>query len=145
MSDQNLNTTNTPANDLSALANKTANQASIQEPMTTINNPAMDQTAEFVNNLVLAMLGVSISDIIEEKREEMVKKCLTMFHDFIAGYFQDKFQPIDLTRLKAAQAYPENDMFGKFPDLAVKFEEAYQAFLKQVELSWQEEEEGAGE
>jgi hypothetical protein len=103
------------------------------------NNPAMDQTAEFVNNLVIAMLGVAISDIVEDKREEMVKKCLQMFNDFIVGYFQENFTPIDVTRLKAAQAYPENDMFGKFPDLAEKFEKAYQAFLKQVELSWQEE------
>jgi hypothetical protein len=134
MSDQNSNLAKLSA------ANNTNLSTNIEKPLEDKNNPAMDQTVDFVNNLVLAMLGVSINDIIEEKRDEMIKKCLEMFNDFIVGYFQDQFQPIDVTRLKAAQAYPDSDMFNKFPDLPGKFEQAYQAFLKQVELSWQEEE-----
>ena len=78
--------------------------------------PDNQQISEFVNNLLVAMLGVQLTDIVEDKREEMVKKCLGMFNDFIIGYFDENYTPVDTIRLKAAQAYPESGVFEKFPD-----------------------------
>ena len=67
-----------------------------------------------------------------------------MFNDFIIGYFEEHHTQVDVTRLKAAQAYPESGVFEKFPDLNEKFEKAYLEFLKQVEISWKEEDNQEG-
>jgi hypothetical protein len=101
-------------------------------PVTTTS-----QYDEFTQNLVTAMLGVSIEAIKPEKQEEMVEKCKAIFKDFIYGYFEENFNPIDGIRLKTAQA--QEGMFDKFPDLVDKFEQAYTEFLKQLEISWQED------
>jgi hypothetical protein len=94
------------------------------------------QYDEFTQNLVTAMLGVQISSIKDDKKEEMVEKCKSIFKDFIYGYFTENFTQIDLIRLKASQS--QEGMFEKFPDLVEKFEKAYAEFLKQLEISWEE-------
>jgi hypothetical protein len=105
------------------------------------NSAPATQYDEFTQNLVTAMLGVQIAYIKPEKQDEMVEKCKTIFKDFMYGYFSENFSQVDLIRLKAAQA--QAGMFEKFPDLVPKFEQAYQEFLKQLELSWQDQPEEA--
>jgi hypothetical protein len=100
------------------------------------------QYDEFTKNLVTAMLGVSIDFIKPEKRDEMVEKCKTIFKDFMFGYFKENFTEMDLIRLKASQS--QANVFDKFPDMITKFEQAYQEFLNQLELSWKEEPQDAG-
>jgi hypothetical protein len=100
------------------------------------------QYDEFTKNLVTAMLGVSIDFIKPEKRDEMVDKCKTIFKDFMFGYFKENFTEMDLIRLKASQS--QANVFDKFPDMITKFEQAYQEFLNQLELSWKEEPQDEG-
>lgn len=107
-----------------------------QTNQTPAQTPAT-QYDEFTQNLVTAMLGVQIAFIKPEKQTDMVNKCKTIFKDFMYGYFSENFNQIDLMRLKTSQA--QAGMFDKFPDLVPKFEKAYQEFLVQLELSWQEQ------
>ena len=108
--------------------------------MSDQNQPTstVSQYDEFTQNLVTAMLGVQIDLIKQEKQEEMVEKCKTIFKDFMYGYFGENYTQVDLIRLKAAQS--QDGMFDKFPDLVPKFEKAYQEFLEQLEISWRDDE-----
>ena len=112
------------------VASQNANLQNLQNQA----NDTVVQYDEFTQNLVTAMLGVQISFIKPEKQTEMVDKCKTIFKDFMYGYFSENFTQVDLIRLKHAQQ--QDGMFDKFPDLAPKFEQAYQEFLKQLEISW---------
>jgi hypothetical protein len=103
------------------------------------NNTTSSQYDEFTQNLVLSILGMSINDIKEEKREETILQCQTIFKNFMEKYFAENFAEVDVTRLKAIPSQP--DIFGKFPDLATKFEQAYQAFINQLEVSWKDKQE----
>ena len=110
----------------------------------TDQNPAASaatpdpKTLEFLDLLIKAMTGVAIQDIPEEKRKEVVEKCIKIFSDYIINYVEIKFGKKDAVRLRAAQNTNE-DMFAKFEDLGEKFDEAYHSFLDNLEKSWEKQ------
>lgn len=92
--------------------------------------PTSDLTWQFLDSLVTAILGRSIAEIPEEYRQEMVLECVELFNDYILKYVSMKFSKKDALRLQASQKFASPEVFAKFTDLADKFNEAYDSFLK---------------
>jgi hypothetical protein len=97
-------------------------------------NTTSSQYDEFTQNLVLSILGVSIDEIKQDKVEEMVIQCQAIYKNYMQKYFSENFDEADVTRLKSVSSNPS--ILEKFPDFATKFEQAYQSFLSQLEVSW---------
>jgi hypothetical protein len=87
---------------------------------------------DFSNNLVLAITGANIIDYEEDYQPTVVQKCTDAYTKFITDYVAAKFGEVDSLRLKSGLKFGE-DVFGKFPDLNAKFEEAYNAFIQNLE------------
>lgn len=102
------------------------------------STPAVDYTqiADFANLLVQAMLGYSIEEIPEELRQETVQKCLDMFSEYVVGFVRSKYGNKSATRLQASQKYGSSNVFDTFPDLEVKFQEAWVDFFENTSKSW---------
>lgn len=109
--------------------------------LSSINNLSeQNEYDEFTQNLVTAMTGVRIDHFKPEKKEKMVDKCRQIFHDFMINQAAE-YDPDYAMYLKAIAKFGDSDwMWTEIPKLANCFEEVYQDFLEELELSWQEEE-----
>lgn len=103
-------------------------------------NPETQETLTFVNNLVTAILGYSIVDIEETKREEVVKECIQIFSDYLISYTEIKYGKTASIRLKASQVYNDVSVFSKFGEMGSIFEDAYGSFLEFLSARWQQKE-----
>ena len=101
-------------------------------------NNVQQEVNEFVEALVLAVTGFYVNEIPEEKRGEIISDCIELFTKFILEYTEEKYGKTHALRLKIGYETGE-DMFGKFPDLKGKYEEAYQAFIKMLEETLEKE------
>jgi hypothetical protein len=93
-------------------------------------NLSDQELALFVNNLVMAILGYSILDIEEDKRQEVIDDCIKIFSDYIVSYTEIKYGKTEATRLKASQVYNDPKIFTRFAQLGSIFDEAYNSFLE---------------
>lgn len=87
------------------------------------------ETYQFLNGLVQAVLGYSITEIPADKREEFITKCTDLFTNYINAYVERRYGKKDALRLQANQSFAGQDIFNKFSDLGDKFDEAYDSFL----------------
>lgn len=94
------------------------------------------QTNDFVANLVRASLGYDIEELPNQERPEIIAKCINIFKDFILNYVGTKYGQKDMLRLKAMYQGDSAFSFDKNPDLSDKFDEAYDAFLDNLETTW---------
>lgn len=111
-------------------------------PIQIIGNPLLAkldlQNPAFINELVTAILGISTDSMDEDKKKKTVDECLSIMWNFIGSHAKEKFGFPDDTRILSVQKYL--DVGVKFPDVNVKLEQCYQAFLLEIEKSWVEEE-----
>lgn len=100
------------------------------------SNAAESNAEEFLDNLVKGIVGYSIEEIPIENRAEIITKCVDTFSNYIIEYVKIKYGEKDAIRLEASQKFAGSDIFVKFTELGSKFDEAYNAFLNQLEISW---------
>lgn len=84
--------------------------------------------SEFVEALVLAITGVSVYEIETQKQDEVIKECVNFFIDYIYNYISEKYSIKDAIRIKTSYETGE-EVFEIFPDLKVKYKEAYHDFI----------------
>ena len=89
---------------------------------------------EFTNNLVVAITGNQISDFDPEYQVTIVQECINAFTNFITEFVTAKYCEVDAIRLKSSLQF-SGDIFTRFPDLEVKFSEAYESFLYSLSLA----------
>ncbi|NJS42158.1 hypothetical protein HC766_08120, partial [Candidatus Gracilibacteria bacterium] len=87
------------------------------------------ESQEFLSDLVNAMTGYKIEEIQENKREEIVAKCVNIFKSFMYDYIENKYDKKDVVRLKSVQIFEDPSIFDKFPDLENKFMDALMFLL----------------
>jgi|GEM_PF-3483270 len=93
-------------------------------------------TALFLNNLVMSMLGYSILDIPEDKRAEAISDCVGAFTDYLVKFTEIKYGKTASIRLKAVQSFNDPKMFSKFAQLGDIFDDALQSFLTFLNKRW---------
>jgi hypothetical protein len=105
-------------------------------PQTTPPATQDAYTLAFLNTLVMAILGYSINDIPEDKKQSTILECVTIFNEFITSFVEIKYGKVEATRLKAAQNFQDPKIFTKFAELGDIYEEAYTAFTKFLSNRW---------
>lgn len=83
----------------------------------------------FAETLVQAIFGVKLEDVEPSKRGAVARECLDIFSDYIVSYVETNYGKRESIRLKASQAFPESNIFTRFPDLQPVFESAYTSFV----------------
>ena len=100
----------------------------------TQNNNASGDSSELVQNLVLAMTGSDLSDVLPQQKEEITKDCVNSFVDYVTNFVSIKYSEIDASRLKSSLQFG-GDPFTKFEDLKLKFDDAYSSFLTELQAN----------
>jgi hypothetical protein len=83
----------------------------------------------FIESLVKAITGLSLNDMPEDKREYMIEQSLSIYQNYIVGYFKENFEIKDTLRIQQIIKESNTTIFIKFPDMQTKFDEAYTSFL----------------
>lgn len=97
----------------------------------------MDKSNDFAQTLVKATTGNDLNEIPTSERALILAKCLNLLKDFVFNYIQQNYGQKDLLRLKSAYlGNDEKNCFSKNPDLKVKFDEAFQAYLDNLKETW---------
>jgi hypothetical protein len=84
----------------------------------------------FVESLVLAMTGLSMYDIPEEKKF-LINDCITIYKTFVEQYVQEKFGDRSAMQIKSATVYG-NPSLNEDTELYDQYEDAYSSFLTQL-------------
>ena len=87
------------------------------------------QDLVFVDALLKSITGLSLEDIPNYKKSDMIKQSVDIYTNYIIGYFKENFEPKDILRIKQVLKEGSVSIFDKFPDLQVKFDEAYESFI----------------
>lgn len=88
------------------------------------------QAIDFLNSLVSAITGFSLSDYTEELRYDISKKCLKIFFDYVNNFVEEKYGKTQALRLKAIESYSDLNLFNKFPETYNHFTEAFKSFVE---------------
>jgi predicted RNA-binding protein with EMAP domain len=89
---------------------------------------------EFTENFVKAILGISLEKMSEEKQKDVVKECMRILQDFMYGYLEEN-EGLDYAMyFKAAQN--QEGIFDEKPEFREYCENAYEKFLEEIEISW---------
>lgn len=87
------------------------------------------QELVFVEALLKAITGLPLEDIPNDKKSDMAKQSIDIYTNYIIGYFKENFEAKDIVRIKQVLKEGNVSIFDKFPDLQVKFDEAYESFI----------------
>lgn len=92
---------------------------------------------QMLNGLVLSLTGLSIDQIPEDKRDEIVNTCIEYFTKWIELYMTKNFDKKDAIRIHAISSSGKSDeIFEKFSDLGDKFDTAWEAFFQEQNQKW---------
>ena len=119
---------------IEVLNNNTKIINNIMQKNITQNNNASGDSSELVQNLVLAMTGSDLSDVLPQQKEEITKDCVNSFVDYVTNFVSIKYSEIDASRLKSSLQFG-GDPFTKFEDLKLKFDDAYSSFLTELQAN----------
>lgn len=100
------------------------------------NNQKVDsdqETFEFIDILVQAIIGYPVESIAQENRLEIVGDCVKLFSNYIIEFVEQKYGLKDAIRLKAGQQFAGQNVFSKFAELGSKFDEAYMSFVEELQ------------
>ena len=90
---------------------------------------ADNNTLLFLEGLVLAITGYSISEIPVQQSPQIIQDCINCFVTFVIEFSENKFGKKEAIRLRAAQQFAGEDIFSKFNELGHVFDEAFDAFI----------------
>jgi hypothetical protein len=99
------------------------------QTMTTPYSEDQIQDLVFIDALIKAISGLSLQDIPDDKKTYMVEQSLSIYQNYIVGYFKENFETRDALRIQQILKEENTTIFDKFPDMQTKFDEAYQSFL----------------
>jgi hypothetical protein len=88
------------------------------------------QTAYFLDLLVQAVFGFKIAQIPTQHQAKAIKISVDLYANFIANYLKKEFGAKESMRFKSSLQYPDTNIFQRFADYGVKFDQAYKAFLQ---------------
>ncbi len=108
---------------------------SVQTKTGSISNSDDSEIFDFVNALVMAILGLRIEELPSDKAQEVAQECLNIFSNYIIKYVATKYGEKDAIRLKASQQFYDDKIFAKFEDLGSKFDDAYISFIELLKSS----------
>ncbi len=86
----------------------------------------------FVDNLVKAITGRSLESIPDENKSAIVEKTMSIYQNYIIGYFKEHFDEKAQMRIKQVIREEKTDLFDKFSDLQAQFDEAYTSFIQYI-------------
>ena len=87
------------------------------------------QDLTFVDALLKSITGLSLEDIPNDKKSDMINQSIDIYTNYIIGYFKENFEAKDILRITQVLKEGTTSIFDKFPDLQTKFDEAYQSFI----------------
>jgi hypothetical protein len=90
------------------------------------------QDLAFVDSLVKAITGRSLETIPEDKQQEILEKCMSIYQNYIIGYFKQTFDSKAQMRIKQVTVEQKTELFDKFPELQNQFDEAYASFIQYI-------------
>lgn len=102
----------------------------------SVNNQLDVQTTDFIVYLVEAVTGFSIEDFEADQQERLIQETVDTFSDYIEKYVTLKYSKKDASRLLASKVFSDPSVFSKYPDLEIKFNEAYKSFFDNIHYSW---------
>jgi hypothetical protein len=88
------------------------------------------QDLVFVDALIKAITGISLEDIPNDKKAYMIEQSLSIYQNYIIGYFKENFEDKDVLRIQQILKEGTTTIFDKFPELQTKFDEAYDSFIQ---------------
>jgi hypothetical protein len=97
--------------------------------MSTHHNKDQINDLVFIDALIKALSGISLQDIPDDKKSFMIEQSLSIYQNYIVGYFKENFETRDALRIQQILKEGNTNIFDKFPDMQTKFDEAYQSFL----------------
>jgi hypothetical protein len=93
----------------------------------------------FVHSLVKAITGTLLEEIPTDSQPEIIQHCLSIYENYIVGYFKEHFEAKDATRIQQVVKEGKTDIFETFPELKKQFDEAYASFIQYLSTNSQEE------
>jgi hypothetical protein len=97
--------------------------------MSKHSNKAQFEDLVFIDALIKALTGLSMQDIPDDKKTYMIEQSLSIYENYIVGYFKENFDTRDALRIQQILKEGNTNIFDKFPEMQTKFDEAYQSFL----------------
>lgn len=88
-----------------------------------------NQNLIFIDSLIKALTGLSLENIPDDKKTYMIEQSLSIYQNYIVGYFKENFETRDTLRIQQILKEGNTHIFEKFPEIQIKFDEAYQSFL----------------
>lgn len=100
-------------------------------------NFEQQELLEFLNILSITILGYSLDEIPQSKREYVINECSDIFSEYVTNFVESKYGKIEAIRLKAGQKFPQTNIFNQFTELGEIFDDAYESFKNFLLENWQ--------
>lgn len=110
----------------------TANLSDIRNPHKASPSLSDQQTKEFIENLVILVVGIPLEEIPEEKRVDVITEVVDIYLEFINNYVKKIGGRRIALQNQIFQASSDLSLLARFEDLDEHLQTAHNEFINQV-------------